>query len=273
MSHKLKLMAVFAHPDDESFGIGGTLAKYADEGIETYLVVATRGERGRFGDSKESPGLDAVGKAREAELLAAARELGIREVSFLDYIDADLDKADPNEVVNKVVFHLRRIKPQVVISFDPTGGYGHPDHIAISQFTTAALVCSGDLKYILPGQNEPLFPPHVVSKFYYITWPEYKFKAFQSAFKELKINVDGEARQTTSWPEWSITTRIDTVNYWPQVWRAIQCHKTQMSIFKELEKLPDETHKALWGTQEFYRAFSLVNGGRVREDDLFCGLR
>ena len=266
-------MAVFAHPDDESLGIGGTLAKYAEEGIETYLVTATRGERGRFGNNKESPGLDVVGKTRENELLAAANELGISEVSFLDYVDGDLDKADPIEVVEKIVFHIRRIKPQVVISFDPTGGYGHPDHIAISQFTTAALVCSGDPEFKLVGQNQSMHSPHVVSKLYYVTWPESKFKAYNSAFKELKINVDGEARQATAWPDWSITTWIDTVNYWPQVLRAIQCHKTQMAIFKELEKLPNETHKMLWGSQEYFRVFSLVNGGRVRETDLFSGLR
>lgn len=262
-------MAVLAHPDDESFGIGGAFAKYADEGIETYLVVATRGERGRFGDSKETPDLEIVGKTREAELLAAAKELGIKEVSFLDFVDKDLDKADPAEVLEKIVFHLRRIRPQVVLSFDPTGGYGHPDHIAISQFTTSALVCSGDPKYKLAKHQHS----HTVSKFYYITWPEIKFKAFQLAFKEMKINVDGEKRQAVSWPDWSLTTRIDTVDYWPQVWRAIRCHKTQMAIFKELEKLPEETHKILWGSQEFYRVYSLVNGGRFLEDDLFCGLR
>ena len=269
MSHKLKLMAVLAHPDDESFGIGGTLAKYADEGIETYLVVATRGERGRFGDIKESPGMELVGKTREAELLAAANVLGIREVSFLDFVDGDLDKADPAEAVEKIVFHLRRIKPQVVLSFDPTGGYGHPDHIAISQFTTTALVCSGDPSYKPAKQQHS----HTVSKFYYITWPQNKFNVFKSAFKEMKITVDGEKRQATSWPDWSLTTWIDAVDYWPKGWQAIQCHKTQMAIFKELEQLPDETHKILWGSQEFYRVYSLVNGGRVREDDLFCGLR
>ena len=266
-------MAVLAHPDDESLGIGGTLAKYADEGIETYLVVATRGERGRFGDSKESPGLDVVGKTRENELLAAAKVLGINEVSFLDYVDADLDKADPNEVIEKIVFHLRRIKPQVVISFDPIGGYGHPDHIAISQFTTAAMICSVDQKYKLAGQNHSKNPPHVVSKFYYLTWPQIKCEAYKSAFKEMQVIVDSEARHATSWPDWSLTTWIDTVDYWPQVWQAIQCHKTQMAMFKELEKLSNETHKILWGSQEFYRAFSLVNGGRIRETDLFDGLR
>lgn len=269
MPDQLKLLAVLAHPDDESFGIGGALAKYAHEGIETYLVVATRGERGRFGDSKETTDLELVGKAREAELLAAAKELGIRKVSFLDYIDGDLDIADPAAVIEKIVFHLRLIKPQVVISFDPTGGYGHPDHIAISQFTTAALLCSGDPNY-KPTKRQHA---HTVSKFYYITWPQLKFNVFKSAFKEMKIKVDGETRQATTWPDWSITSRIDTTDYWPQVWRAIRCHKTQMAIFKDLEQLSNETHKILWGSQEFYRVYSLVNGGRAQEEDLFSGIR
>ena len=76
----LRLMCVLAHPDDESLGTGGTLAKYAAEGVETYLVTATRGERGRFGDNGEPPGPEVVGRTREAELRAAAKELGVREV-------------------------------------------------------------------------------------------------------------------------------------------------------------------------------------------------
>jgi LmbE family N-acetylglucosaminyl deacetylase len=91
-------MGVFAHPDDESLGIGGTLAAYAAEGIETYLVSATRGERGRFGDSGEKPPLEVVGRVREAELRDAAKVLGVREVHFLDYCDGDLDRANAAEV-------------------------------------------------------------------------------------------------------------------------------------------------------------------------------
>ena len=86
MADTLKLMAVLAHPDDESLGIGGILAKYAAEGIETFLVTATRGERGWFGDEREYPGLEALGQIREAELRAAAEVLGIRGVDFLGYI-------------------------------------------------------------------------------------------------------------------------------------------------------------------------------------------
>src|SRR5579863_3812161 len=95
MVEVLKLMAVLAHPDDESLGFGGVLAKYAAEGIETFLVTATRGERGWFGDEREYPGLVALGQIREAELHAAAEALGIRSVDFLGYIDGDLDQADP----------------------------------------------------------------------------------------------------------------------------------------------------------------------------------
>ena len=75
------------------------------------------------------------------------------------------------------------------------------------------------------------------------------------------------------WPDWALTTTIDTSQVWPTVWRAVSCHKTQMSIYKNLEHLSDDHHTAIWGTQEFYRAFSLVNGGRARETDLFEGLR
>src|SRR5438045_9386543 len=99
MANKLKLMCVLAHPDDESLGNGGILARYAAEGIETYLVTATRGERGWFGDESTYPGVEALGKVREAELLAAAKVLSIRRVEFLDYIYGDMDHAPPTEAV------------------------------------------------------------------------------------------------------------------------------------------------------------------------------
>src|SRR4051812_28058108 len=90
-SEDLRLMCVLAHPDDESLGTGGVLAKCAAEGVATYLLTATRGERGRFGNADESPGPEIVGKARAAELIAAAAELGLRDVRFLDYPDGGLD--------------------------------------------------------------------------------------------------------------------------------------------------------------------------------------
>src|SRR5437667_3183570 len=136
MAERLKLMSVLAHPDDESLGTGGTLARYAAEGVETYLVTATRGERG-WGDPATYPGLAELGRIRTAELQAAAAVLGLREVAFLDYIDGDVDQADPAEVVARLVAPIRRIRPQVVLTFGPDGSYGHPDHIAISQGAAA----------------------------------------------------------------------------------------------------------------------------------------
>ena len=272
MDKTLKLMCVLAHPDDESLGTGGTLAKYAAEGVETYLVTATRGERGWFGDEEDNPGLEALGEIREAELLAAANALGIREVKFLDYVDGDLDQADPAEAVAKIVAHLRRVRPHVVITFAPEGAYGHPDHIAISQFTTAAVVAASDPNYgALNGRARRA--AHRVSKLYYMAWPKDKWAAYQAVFGDLVMNVEGVERRAAPWPDWAITTLIDTEAYWPTVWRAVSCHKTQLAAYSRLEHLPEEHHKGLWGSQEYYRVLSLANGGRKRESDLFEGLR
>jgi len=262
-------MCVLAHPDDESLGTGGTLARYSAEGIGTYLVTATRGERGRFHD-QDHPGAEIVGSTREAELRAAAGALGVREVSFLDYPDGALDRVDPVEAIGKIAGHLRRIRPQVVVTFAPDGAYGHPDHIAISQLTTAAIVRAADPSMsVSPSSPEP----HSVAKLYFIAWSAEKWTAYQAALRKLVFNVNGEERQATPWPSWAITTVLDTSAVWPTVWRAVSCHRTQMTIFRKLEQLSTEHQRSLWGTQEFYRAFSTVNGGGKRESDLFEGLR
>ncbi|MBI3914690.1 MAG: PIG-L family deacetylase [Chloroflexi bacterium] len=264
----LKLLAILAHPDDESLGMGGTLAKYAAEGIETYLVTATRGERGWFGAEKENPGLDALGKMREAELRAAARVLKIREVNFLNYIDGQVARANPREAIAKIVGHVRRIRPHVALTFGPEGAYGHPDHIAVSQFATTSIICAADPNY-LPD----VLTPHRVSKLYYMAWTPKKMDAYQSAFGELVMKIDGVERRALPWPEWLITTIVDTAEYAETVWQAISAHQTQLPGYGKLQALTPEHHRALWGTQEFYRAISAVNGGTQRETDLFAGLR
>ena len=267
---ELRLMCVLAHPDDESLGTGGALALSAAEGIATYLVTATRGERGRFGDAVTRPAPDVVGRTREAELRAAAEELGLREVCFLDYPDGALDGVDAAEAIARIAGHLRRVRPQVVVTFGPEGAYGHTDHIAISQFTTAAVVAAADPSWHLAGGPAE---PHRVSKLYFIAWSAAKWAAYQAALKRLVVTVDGEERHVAPWPDWAITTVLDTSRVWPAVWRAVSCHKTQMATYQRLATLADEHQRALWGTQEFYRAFSSVNGGRARETDLFEGLR
>ena len=262
----LRLMCLLAHPDDESLGLGGTLARYAAEGVETFVVTATRGERGRYGDLPERPSLAEVGRLRERELRAAARVLGVQEVVFLDYIDGDLDRVPPEEAIERIAAELVRVRPHVVVTFGPDGAYGHPDHIAISQFAAAAVAraaCgSGN-----GGKNS-----HLVSKLYYLAWTEPKWAAYQSAFRRLVTTIDGVERRAVPWSDWAVTTVIDTEPYWSQVWKAVQCHETQMALYGRLDQLSDEHHRALWGSQEFYRVMSQVNGGRKRETDLFDGL-
>jgi LmbE family N-acetylglucosaminyl deacetylase len=262
-------MCIFAHPDDETLGTGGILAKYADEGVQTYLVTATRGERGWFGDPDDNPGLETLGQIRTKELLAAANILGLQEVNFLDYIDGDLDQADHDEVVNKLVSHIRRIRPDVILTFDPNGAYGHPDHIAICQFTTAATVRAADSD-VADTQNQL---PHTVAKLYYMVETQQNLATYEEAFGTLMMNIDGVERRAVGWQEWAITTRINTTDYWQQVWQAIACHQTQLPSIHELLKLPESRQKRLFSTMSLYRAFSLVNGGREPEDDLFAGLR
>jgi LmbE family N-acetylglucosaminyl deacetylase len=270
VSEPLRLLCVLAHPDDESLGLGGTLAKYALEGVETYLVTATRGERGRFGSGIDFPGFEAVGRMREAELLAAAKVLGLREVRFLDYIDGEVDQAEPAEIIGEIVAEVRRVRPHIVLTFGPEGAYGHPDHIAICQFATAATLCAADSSY--PAIGSAAFP-HRVSKLYYMAWSQAKWDAYQAGIRDLKSKVDGIERRAAPWADWALTTIVDTHQHWQTVWRAVCCHETQLAIYSQLEGLAEEHHRTMWGTQEFYRAFSLVNGGRSRETDLFDGLR
>lgn len=269
MAEPLRLMYVLAHPDDESLGMGGSVAKYAAEGIAVSLVMATRGERGWQGDPGAYPGPAALGRLREAELRAAADLLGIGHLAFLGYLDGDLDRADPAEAVRAIVGHLRRERPHVVATFAPDGGYGHPDHIAISQFTAAAVVAAADAGYTDPSGAAP----HRVAKFYYRVWTPEEGAAYRAVFGDIVIPVDGVERRFVGWPEWLLTTRIDTAAHWQTAWRAVACHRSQLPGYQALERLPEEHHRVLWGSQGYYRVFSLVNGGRRRETDLFAGLR
>jgi len=270
MAKKLRLLAVLAHPDDESLGFGGTLASYSSEGVETYLVTATRGEAGRFGALGRSADPLEVGRVREAELHAAASALGVSEVSILGFPDGAVDKVAPSIAIRTIAAHIRRILPDVVVTFGPDGAYGHPDHIAVSQFATSACVCAADPAYEI---SEDAMPPHRVAKLYYLAWRRNKWDAYQAAFRKLTSMVDGVERQANPWPDWAVTTEIDTSAVWPTVWKAVCSHQTQISIYERLGELTPDQQKALWGSQEFYRVFSSVNGGRALEEDLFEGLR
>lgn len=259
MAERLRLLAVLAHPDDETLGIGGTLAHYSAHGVATHLLTATRGERGRFYDNENRPSDSEVGRVREGELRAAAAELGVGEVTILDYLDKELDAADARTAVVRVADEIRRVRPHVVITFPHDGAYGHPDHIAISQIAGAAITAAAS--------------EHRVSKLYWFGSSPKQWEVYQRVFKRLVSVVDGVERAVNPWPDWLFTTTLDARAQWQRVWRAVQKHETQMAIYAKLGELTEAEHRELWGDQRFYRVFSTVNGGRAIEDDLFTGLR
>jgi LmbE family N-acetylglucosaminyl deacetylase len=267
----LKLLAVFAHPDDESMGMGGTLVKYSAEGVETHLICASRGERGWFGPEEQYPGPQRLGQIRAKELENAAKELGVKGLYFLNYIDGEVDKADHAEAIGKIVTHVRRIRPQVVVAFPPDGNYGHPDHIAIGQFTNAAIVCAADANY----QDTENLTAHRVSKLYYMVDGENYINLVAPFMADMEFPViDGQLRGEVAWKEWMITTRIDMAEHCPQAIRAIRCHQSQLPSLGALPDMHDDAIAAVLAMQgTFYRVFSLVNGGRKEETDLFEGLR
>lgn len=266
----LKLLAVFAHPDDESMGMGGTLAKYSAEGVETHLVCASRGERGWFGLEEQNPGLSGLGQIRARELQNAVKELGMKSLHFLGYIDGEVDQAPHAEIIGRIVSHIRRIQPQVVVTFPPDGNYGHPDHIAIGQFASAAIVCAVDSNY----RDAENLPAHRVSKLYYMVDAESFINLIAPFMEDMSFQVDAQIRGEVPWKDWMVTTRIEMAEYCKTAWRAIQCHQSQLATLGALAGMPEESAASVLAMQgTFYRAFSLVNGGRQVETDLFKGLR
>jgi LmbE family N-acetylglucosaminyl deacetylase len=162
------ILAVLAHPDDESFGLGGTLALYAQKGYGTYLVCATRGEAGTV-DAEHLNGFKDTAELRTVELERAAKILGLKDVFFLGYRDSGMPGTGDNrhpqaqinhpiaEVAGRVVKYIRELKPDIVITFDPIGGYRHPDHIHIHQATVLAFDKANDPSFY-PEAGAPFQP-------------------------------------------------------------------------------------------------------------------
>ena len=159
----------------------------------------------------------------------------------------------------------------MVLTFGPDGAYGHPDHIAISQLTTAAIVAAADARHRDFDALEA--SAHAVSKLYFLAWPATTWAAYQFAFKTLTFTVDDVERQAVPWPDWAITTTLDTAHVVSAVERAVACHASQTSTYRRLWDLPAADMRALFGRQFFYRAFSRVNSGHRMEVDIFEGLR
>jgi LmbE family N-acetylglucosaminyl deacetylase len=162
-----RLLGVFAHPDDETFCAGGTFARYAKDGAEIMVVSATRGQAGQIRDARVGT-RRTIAAVRESELRLACERLGVTHVRCWDYLDGALAEADFGALTGQVVRLIREFQPEVVISFGPDGGYGHPDHITISEAATEACRQAWVDAAGHPGRPSPYrlyhsyFPPHNV---------------------------------------------------------------------------------------------------------------
>jgi N-acetyl-1-D-myo-inositol-2-amino-2-deoxy-alpha-D-glucopyranoside deacetylase len=171
------LLIVTAHPDDETFGCGGTLARYVSEGVKVYCACATRGEAGTF-EPEHMKGFASVGDMRWAEFDCAKKELGLAGIIHLGYRDSGMTGSEDNknpraftnapveEVAGRIVKVIRQLKPQVIITSDPVGGYRHPDHIAVHKASVKAFEAAGD-----PTQYPEAGPAYKPQKLYYNVFP------------------------------------------------------------------------------------------------------
>jgi len=273
-----RLLAVLAHPDDESFGPGGTLALYAKLGAEVTLICATRGEVGSLPKDMEGQ-VDDIAALREHELRCAAEILGLNDVIFLGYRDSGMpgsaDNHHPNalcaspveEVAEKVEELIRSIKPQVIITFDPIGGYHHPDHIAIQRATLLAFnnASSENSKFTHT-------PPHQTQKLYYHTFPRRLMKFVVRLLPLLGQDPTSFGRNNDidlvaiTKEEFPVHARI---NYRPVARKkeaASACHHSQQDpgtqpIWRVIERI-------VGGRENFMRAIPPAPDG-LRERDLF----
>lgn len=200
-------MFVFAHPDDESFSSGGTIAELAKKGHEIALITATKGEKGELGDPPITTKAN-LGKTREQELRKAARILGIRSVEFLGFIDGTL-KNYVKDLKKKILVILIKETPDIIVTFDRYGGSNHPDHIAISNVTTTSF-----REYMKRSKKRVCL--------YHTAVPRSYLRKYEKT--NLSYTAFGKMRGT---PDSNITTIVDIKKTYPVKVRALQCHKTQ----------------------------------------------
>ena len=280
------LLAVLAHPDDETFGCGGLLAKYAAEGVKVTLICATRGEVGEISEpSLANP--ENLAQVRERELRAACDVLGIGELFILGYRDSGmrgtpdnrhpqaLCQASRQEVAGRIVEIIRQVRPQVMVTFDPNGGYGHPDHIAVHHATKEAFSAAGDAAGYVQQMRNGL-EPYQPRKLYYVTFPRSMVRAFQEAIIAAGIQSDFSDLdpETIGVPDGDITTVVDVGGYVGQKEGAALCHRTQIQGDQPFTWIPEAIRSRFLSAEYLIRAeplTALCHG--AREEDIFDGIQ
>jgi N-acetyl-1-D-myo-inositol-2-amino-2-deoxy-alpha-D-glucopyranoside deacetylase len=274
------LLAIFAHPDDEAFGTGGTLAHYAAHGAQVVLVCATRGEVGEIADDSLATH-ETLGRVRENELRCAAQTLGVSDLIFLGYRDSGMAgtpqnddprafmNIPPDEVVSRLVGIMRRIRPQVVVTFEPNGGYGHPDHMAIHRHTLAAFHAAADpARY--PEQGQAWQASHL----FYTAIPRSFFVDMRHRLEAMGADTSEFARfeeNGAGWPDDKVNVVLNVADEVEAKWTALNCHRTQFGPDNLFRRLPENEVKGMMSREYFALAWPEPESG-LQLHDLFAGL-
>jgi mycothiol S-conjugate amidase len=290
VAERLRLMAVHAHPDDESSKGAATMAKYVAEGVDVLVVTCTGGERG----SVLNPKLDRpevwenISEIRRQEMDRAREILGVRQ-AWLGFVDSGLPEGDPlpplpegcfglqdvDEAAERLVRQIREFRPHVILTYDEEGGYPHPDHIMTHKISMVAFEAAGDPERY-PAAGEPWQP----LKLYYHMWPVAKFIAqheamlaagLESPYGEW-IEEFSKAEAQRKKKDHRITTRIECGEYFEVRDDALRAHATQVDPDGPWFRAPLDIQRKAWPTEDYELVHSMVDSP-LPEDDLFAGVR
>lgn len=282
----LCILLVHAHPDDECLSTGGVLARYSAEGIKTVLVIATGGEEGEI----VAPELDTpenranLRAIRDQELACSVEALGVGQLVRLGYRDSGMvdtpanshpdsfHMADKEQATRRLVALIREHRPQVLVTYDERGGYGHPDHIACHLATLAAFDAAGDPRRY-PGEGAPWTP----QKLYYTAFPRQAVYTAWQMMRErgLKTPLDDPEFDASRFTveDTRITSVVPIHDHLAQKRRAIDCHVTQIRKDHPFLSMPDDIALELFGVESFIRVATRVALPEDPEHDLFAGIR
>ena len=274
------VLAAFGHPDDEGFGCGGVLAMLADRGARITMVCATNGDVGEISD----PGLatpETLGQVRREEMRRAMAVTGITDVRFLGYRDSgmagtgdnnhpdSLMQAEPDRVVPRIVEVIREAKPDVVLTHDPTGGYGHPDHVTIHSHVTQAFSLAAD-----PGYQPDLAQgatPWQPGLLYWVCFPRSNFRRWWRQMQDAGITPPFASLEidTVGTPDEIVTTVVDVAAYLDVKLASLHCHRTQISPNGAFSQMPEQLLRESMSTEYFALAAPTDAG---IDADLLAGL-
>lgn len=283
----LRLLAIHAHPDDESSKAAATMARYVDEGNRVKVLTCTGGERGDIlNPAMDRPGVkENIGAIRREEMANAIKALGV-EHEWLGYVDSGLPEGDPlpplpegsfaladtEEVVHKVVKVIREFRPHVIITYDENGGYPHPDHLKVHEVSMIAWEKSGEQDYH-PELGQAWTP----LKLYYT----HGFvRQRMQMFHDLLVEQGKESPYAEILDRWKanqadtmarVTTQVNVERWFDRRDAALKAHATQIDPAGAFFATPVEVQRRLWPTEEFELAKTRVSTS-LPEDDLFAGI-